>query len=265
MTDNPDTYFVLLFVAGTAVMLLMAVAIVLFVIFHQKKMMKEEVKQQRMELDYQKKMLKAALESQESERKRVAKDLHDDVGMMLMTLRVNLNDQTNNGVLEELRQLVDETHESVRRISWDLMPTTIDNFGLFQSVQEMCDRLSRNGKVQVTYSETGQRQTLDKDQELLLYRIAQESVSNALKHAHALKIEVRFEWIDDSLKLSILDDGVGFDFPTPHAKIDGRHGLGLYNLENRVALLGASLAFEKNDPTGTIVSITTPLSTHEPH
>ncbi|MFZ1807133.1 MAG: sensor histidine kinase [Cyclobacteriaceae bacterium] len=261
---NGDSQIILLFIAGTAVMLLMAVAIILFVVFHQKKMVQEEIKRQNMEIDYQKKMLKAALESQENERKRVSKDLHDDVGMMLMTMRVNLN-SLPNGHSEELMQLVDETHESVRRISWDLMPSTLDNFGLFQSTQEMCERLSSRDATTVSFSEEGKRLALDKDQELLIYRVVQESATNALKHAHASHIRVDFRWTDNSLFITIADDGLGFDMASIKNKVSGRHGLGLYNLENRVALLGGELTFEKNDPSGTVVSVVLPLAIHESH
>ncbi len=260
---SDEAQVVLLFIAGTAVMMLMAGAIILFVVFHQKKMVQEEIKRQDLEIEYQKKMLKAALESQENERKRVSKDLHDDVGMMLMTLRVNLNSQ-QDGPMKDMLKLVDETHESVRRISWDLMPSTLDNFGLFQSTQEMCERLSSRDATVVTFKEEGKRLALDKDQELMLYRIAQESVTNAIKHAHASSIEVRYQWADDGLTLSIADDGLGFDFPSTKSKTSGRHGLGLFNLENRVALLNATLTFKKNQPSGTIVLVSLPLA-YEPH
>lgn len=260
MTSGADNQVVLLFVAGTASMLLMAGAIIMFIFFYQKRMIQEQIKRKNLEIEYQKKMLKAAIESQETERKRVSKDLHDDVGMMLMTLRINLSSQPG-GVDTELKELLDETHESVRRISWDLMPSTLDNFGLIQSVQEMCERLTSRGKVDVRFREDGKRHTLDKDQELLLYRVIQESVTNALKHANAAVIETKFQWTENSLFLTIADDGVGFDFPTVKNKMTGRHGLGLYNLENRVALLGAELAFEKNKPAGTRVSVKLPLIT----
>lgn len=260
---NSDSQEILLFIAGAAILLLLLVAVILFVVFHQKKMMQEENKRQNLEIDYQKKMLKAALESQENERKRISKNLHDDVGMMLMTLRVNLN-SLPKGDNDELMQLVDETHESVQRISWDLMPSTLDNFGLFQSTQEMCERLSSDS-VKVSYGEEGKRLSMDKDQELLIYRVVQEAVTNALKHAHAMSINVNFQWSKNSLLLTITDDGLGFDLSKMKNKISGRHGLGLYNLENRVGLLGGELTFEKNEPSGTVVSVVLPFVVHEPY
>ncbi len=260
--DSNESQLVLLFISGTAIILLVAFVITLFVVFHQKRIAQEQIKLQNVEMDYQKKMLQAALQSQESERRRVSKDLHDDVGMMLMTMRVNLNNQPS-GPVTELRQMVDETHESIRRISWDLMPSTLDNFGLVQSTQEMCERLSSMSTVVISQKEEGHRYTLDKDQELLLYRIVQEAVTNSLKHSYASQIDLHYKWADDNLLLTIADNGSGFDFPTMRKKTSGRHGLGLFNLENRVSLLGADLHFKKNEPSGSIVSIALPITT--PH
>lgn len=225
-----------------------------FVFLRKKKIFQQRIEDQKIEIEHQKQMLKTAFESQENERKYLAKELHDDIGMMLMTLRINLNDQKEDPA-HELRLLVDKTHESIRRLSWDLMPTTMDNFGLFQATHEMCERLSSIHTASIRFHEEGVRMSLDKDQELLLYRIAQEAITNAIKHSNASKINVLFSWTRESLTLSITDDGLGFDFPTTKNKISGRHGLGLFNMENRVALLGGELTFEKNQPSGTVVAV----------
>lgn len=230
----------------------------LFISAKKKKIIQNQIQTLQLEMDHQKHMLKAALESQENERRQIAKELQDDIGMMLMTMRVNLNNQSS-GPWQELTQLVDKTHESIRKMTWDLMPITIENFGLIQSTQEMCERLSSN-TLRITFHEVGHRISLDKDQELLLYRIAQEAITNAIKHSNAAEIDVRYQWDNQSLTLQIIDDGLGFDFPTINNRIAGRHGLGLYNMENRVDLLGGELSFTKNNPSGTVVSVKLPLS-----
>src|SRR5882672_7710994 len=103
-------------------MLFMAGAVILFVTFYQKRMIQEQSRRQAMEIEHQRNMLQAALESQENERKRVSKDLHDDVGMMLMTVRAQISSFIGKTFSDSeaagIRQLVDETHETVRRISW---------------------------------------------------------------------------------------------------------------------------------------------------
>jgi two-component system, NarL family, sensor kinase len=259
MAESPDTQIAVIFGIGTAGMLLMAGAIILFVVFYQKRMLQEQLRRLDMEADYRQKMLRAALESQENERIRVSKDLHDDVGMMLMTMRAYLNSVTektlSQGVVTDIRSLVDDTHETVRRISWDLMPSTLERFGLVQATREMCDRLSMRGAVPVEFKETNTPLTLDKNQETLLYRVIQESVTNALRHAHANKIEVRFNWSKFFLEMSVADDGTGFDLPDGKNKIKNSQGLGLINVESRVTILGAQLSYESNDPSGTIVNV----------
>jgi two-component system, NarL family, sensor kinase len=261
MSDSGNQ-IVLIFALGTAGMLFMAVAIILFVSFYQKRMISEQLRRTALEVEYQRKMLLAALESQENERQRVSKDLHDDVGMMLMTVRAQVNalvgKALSDSMADDLRQLVDETHETVRRISWDLKPSTLERFGLAQTVKEMGSRLSVSGAVPVLFSEEGDPASLDKQQETLVFRVIQESVSNALRHAQANTIEVRFRWEHENLLIEIADDGIGFNFPNAGNKMKVHLGLGLINLENRAALLDGALSFDKNNPTGTVVKLKIP-------
>ncbi len=132
----PDhSNFILIFSLATVGMLILAASIILFVVFYQKKMIQEQLKRQQLELEYQQKMMEAALESQENERRRVAGDLHDSIGAMLSTIRVSLITQArrDNADLESINQskkMLDDTIESVRRISRDLMPSTLEKFGL---------------------------------------------------------------------------------------------------------------------------------------
>ena len=172
MAEPASSQVALIFAIGTLGMLFMAGAIIIFLAFYQKRMVQEQLKRKTLEVDYQKKMLEAAIVSQENERKRVSKDLHDDVGMMLMTVRAQVNSligkTLSNELATDIRQVVDETHESVRRISWDLMPATLDRFGLTQTVIEMCGRLSGSNSIPVEFLEEGKPVRLDKNQEVLL-------------------------------------------------------------------------------------------------
>lgn len=238
--------------------ILIATAVGFVVFFYQKRVLAKEIEKQTRQLEKNNRMLKVALEAQESEHKRLAKELHDNVGMMLMTLRVNLSEQSST-TTNELRTLVDETNESVKKIAWSLMPTTLDNFGLFQSIQELGQRMAASSGITIHCAEKGKRQSLDKDQDLLIYRVAEEAILNALKHSHGSSVEVLLDWNDHKLDLAIKDDGVGFDFPQYQDKIEGRHGLGLYNLENRAALLKAETSYLKNSPSGAIVSVKIPI------
>jgi signal transduction histidine kinase len=246
-----NSFYLLLI--GTAVMLVMAAAIVVFILFYQKRMLHEKLKQHQMEIDHQEKSLRLALESQENERKRLAKDLHDGVQAMMQALRVSVltvikdsNDQDK----KEIQEMVNELTETVRAVSWDLMPSSLEKFGLTNAVEEFCNRLNGKIAVPVHFTKQGTPQSLEMNQQLLLYRITQEAVNNAIKHARASKIEVNINW-NHGLHLTIADDGVGFN----RDEKASASGLGLSNLESRARLLNADLKFLRNSPSGSVVEV----------
>lgn len=244
MEGNP---FYLLLAVGTAVMLLMAGAIVLFILYYQRRMLREK-------LDHQEKSLRLVLESQESERRRIAKDLHDGVQAMMQALRVSVLTvirDADEKDKKEIQEMVNELTETVRAVSWDLMPSTLEKFGLTSALEEFCKKLNGKIEVPVYFSSQGDPFRLDTNEQLLVYRIAQEAVNNAIKHANASQIEVRMNW-NGGLQVAVVDDGIGFD---PSARINGSLGLGLSNLESRARLLNAELKFLKNNPSGSVVEL----------
>ncbi|MBI1769370.1 MAG: sensor histidine kinase [Bacteroidetes bacterium] len=258
--EGSNPFFFLLAV-GTAGMLVMAAAIVVFILYYQKRMLHEKLKQNQMEIDLQEKALRMTLESQENERKRIAKDLHDGVQAMMQALRVTvltvIRDSSEQDK-KEIQEMVNELTETVRAVSWDLMPSTLERFGLVSSVEEFCKRLNGKVAMPVYFTQHGSPLALDMNQQLLLYRIMQESVNNAIKHAKASKIEVTVNW-QEGLHLTVADDGVGFDF-SPELKFKNSSGLGLSNLESRARLLHAELKFLKNTPSGCVVDVFLPIS-----
>jgi two-component system, NarL family, sensor kinase len=261
MAGPSQTQAYLIFAIGTAGMLFMAVAIILFVAFYQKRMLGEQLRRQMMEADYQRKMLQAQMESQEQERARVAKDLHDDVGLMIQALRVTSLSLLKNAPDEskkEIQDMASELTETVRKISWNLMPSSLERFGLTSTVEEMCNRLHARG-VPLRFLCQGTPRPLGKKDEIVLYRMAQEMTNNALKHAKASEIIVTLSWSDTDLRLTAVDNGVGFDvLRSGWAAKDGS-GLGLMSLRSRADLLGAAVSFEKNVPSGTSIMVQLPL------
>lgn len=143
---GPSEYQIAVFVAiGTVGMLLLAAAIILFMVFYQKSMLQEQVKRQQLELNHQTKIMEAVLESQELERKRVAADLHDSIGGMLSAIRVGLFTVSRHlpdpALLDQQKKMLDETIGSVRSLSRDLMPATLERFGLGHALREMCEQV----------------------------------------------------------------------------------------------------------------------------
>jgi two-component system NarL family sensor kinase len=132
--DQPALNFAFIFSLATVGMLILAGTIIVFVVFYQKRMIQEQVVRQQLELDYQQRMMEAALESQENERRRLSSELHDSIGAMLSTVRVGITTLARQipdpQMLEQSKQMLDDTINSVRRISRDLMPSTLENYAI---------------------------------------------------------------------------------------------------------------------------------------
>lgn len=260
---GPSEYQVALLIAiGTVGMLLLAIAIILFMVFYQKKMIQEQLKRQKLEFEYQQKMLEAALESQENERRRVAGDLHDSVGGMLSAIRVGLTTIAKQLAdpqgMEQPKKMLDDTINSVRSISRDLMPSTLEKFGLVHAIRELCERFQATSFLPVIFQEQGELHTLDQRRELMIFRVVQELVNNAIKHSHAATIHVTISGTD-KLEIIVEDDGIGFDPEVERGLNQSAKGLGLFNIENRVRLLSAKMNFVSVPERGSKITMIMPL------
>jgi two-component system NarL family sensor kinase len=250
----------LIFSIATVAMLLLAGSIVVFVVFYQKKMIQEQLKHQALEFDHQQKMMQAELESQESERRRLAADLHDSIGGMLSTIRVGVTTMArllpDPAGIDETKKMLDDTITSVRRISRDLMPSTLEKFGLIPAVRELCERFQGTSKINIQFSEQGEITGMEPQRQLMIFRIVQELLNNAVKHAQAGLIQVIIT-VNDRIHVSVEDDGIGFNAEELKYDKHGK-GLGLFNIENRARLLGGVLEFEKKRIKGSKTSLTLP-------
>lgn len=258
MEGSTDSQIVLIITIASLVILLMAGTIVMFVIFYQKRVLTEKLKQQNMERVFDEKMIRVTIESQENERKRFAKDLHDEVGLMLQALNLTVAHIAGEEDRKQIQEMVNEFTETVRRISWDLMPSSLERFGLIEALDELCARLTERGTVPIHFIKSVPLPVLDKNQEILLYRMVQEALNNALKHARASEIKLQLTCAEE-LTIRITDNGIGFEFPNNEHRTPNQYGLGLYNMESRARLLEGALRFEKNLPSGTHVVIQLPL------
>lgn len=260
MSDNFKNLFLL--AVTIACILFAAVVVISIAYLRQKRKWTEHIKQQDQESERQKKMLRLALESQEIERKRISKEIHDEVGVMLQALRTTAQALASNAPAndkQELQEMVNELTNTVRHISWDLMPSTLERFGLTIALEELVNKtVARNG-MKVTFVQEGLPNEIDIHQQLLLYRIAQEAISNATVHSEGSSVEIKINWTPTDLYLTISDNGIGFDFLSRNDRWRNL-GLGINNMESRAKLLNAQLIFLKNEPSGSTVQLKLPLN-----
>jgi len=250
-----DSGFVI--AVGTAVLLMMAVFIIIFVAYYQQKQAKQQLALKELQEQHRRELMAATFRGQEAERKRLAADLHDGIGTMLSVTKMSLNQverQLNGDTLnmrtalqvQKTRAMIDETMTNVRRISRDLVPTTLDRFGLLPALEELAERASE-GDILVRLDCPDDLQQLSSPLSLTLYRIAQELLNNAIRHARATQIDIQLYCLPmnnsaGEVRLSVIDDGVGFDFDA--IMEDKRAGLGLRNIESRLSVVDGHVTFD---------------------
>ncbi|HZI25075.1 MAG TPA: sensor histidine kinase [Chryseolinea sp.] len=264
--EGAVSQFVLIFSLATVAMLALAGSIILFVVFYQKKMIQEQLKRQQLELDFQQRMMEATMESEENERRRLAGELHDSVGGMLSTIRVGLSTLAkqlpDSKIVDQSKLMLDDTLTSVRRISLDLMPSTLEKFGLVPALRELCERFQATALIPINFEEHGNMREIESKRELKIFRIVQELMNNAIKHAQATAIGVVVSW-DDELKITVEDNGIGFDLSQKFSSSTNGSGLGLYNMQNRSRLLNARLDFDAQANKGSKITLAVPYETTE--
>ncbi|WP_338873165.1 sensor histidine kinase [Spirosoma sp. SC4-14] len=263
-----DSGFVI--AVGTAVLLVMALFIILFVAYYQQKQARQQLALSELQERHRRELMTATFRGQEEERRRLAEDLHDGIGTMLSVTKMSLNqlerqlDEDNIRAslqIQKTRTMIDETMTNVRRISRDLVPTTLERFGLLAALEELADR-ANDGELDVQLDCPESMSQLPSSINLMLYRIAQELVNNAIRHARAHHITIQIACHTDNVRLSVLDDGVGFDFDA--VTENERGGLGLRNIESRLSVVNGHATFDVAPGRGSQIHIQIRLQNPQP-
>ncbi|MCY7349208.1 MAG: histidine kinase [Cytophagaceae bacterium] len=206
------------------------------------------------------------LEGQEDERRRLARELHDGIGQMLTGLKLNVEQlkgttftEKQQRTYDELQRLLNETIEGTRVVSYNLMPSVLSDFGLAAALRLLTEQAARSSGVVVEYQGPASLR-LPGPVETSLYRIAQEALHNALKHAQAAQIVVTLERKNGTLTVLIEDDGRGFDVRKSRGKEQqSSSGGGLGNMRTRTELLNGSLKISSEPGRGTRIFAKFPL------
>lgn len=250
------------YVVIVALAIIVGLVVIILLLVRSRYKRKQLVAAQQNEIAVREAYISATIDSQESERKRVAQDLHDGMGQLISALRMTLgkispevSQEQRVVIVEQSEKIVNDMYREVRGVAFNLMPQTLIQHGLVPALQEMALRLNESGGVRIHITNFAMPNRLPEIQEISLYRIIQEWTNNILKYANAAKIEINLVADDNELSITIEDNGQGFDAQ----RLEKGSGNGWKNIQSRVGLLKGSVLIDTNlGRTGTTLILQIP-------
>jgi signal transduction histidine kinase len=243
----------------TAIILLLAIAIImlLLAVYYtntKKRLIREK---DLLKATYEQAVLSAQLEIQEQTLHHVSQEIHDNIGQVLSFVKLNLGTAiglTSHEKDEKItasKDLVSQAIGDLRDLSKSLSLDHISTNGFIQTIKTEVQRINKSKLVKVVFEQSGEYYNLGEQKELVLFRIMQESVNNALKHSGAKYLTITLQYSQDLFTLTVLDDGSGFDQKDALAK----SGSGLKNIQNRANLIGAEVEMSSETGKGSMINL----------
>lgn len=250
---------------GTLGGLLLASSLVLFFIRYQRKLLKQQAEMQKAELEHKQMLLNSIIQSQEEERVRISKDLHDHVGSALSTLRLMVSRLSKAGidadsvktVADESRKSIDGIIEDVRNVSHSLSPAGLELWGFHEALEAYCEKTAASSglEIEVQDDSNGILKGLSFDDALSLFRVMQELMNNTIKHAKASTVHIVTSATEDEIAVEYKDNGLGVD-----AGENKRAGIGIYNMANRLSMIRATYDVQSGKGQGYCFTVKIPIS-----
>jgi signal transduction histidine kinase len=207
-------------------------------------------------------LVERVISAQEDERRRIARDLHDQTSQSLVSLIVQLklvegaqDDENRQERLAELRDQLRQVLGDVRRMALDLRPGVLDDLGLVEAIRWFAERCCQDGEIQIQVTACDPCNSLPAREAVALYRVAQEGLSNIVRHSQARHAWINLSCDEGCINLEIRDDGIGFERPGP-GQIRG--GMGLFGMQERVQLLGGTLEINGRSNIGSCIRACVP-------
>jgi two-component system NarL family sensor kinase len=242
----------------------LTIAMLWFLNYRTKKQQQIQQKEMlAMEKERESQHLRSMIMGEEQERTRIARELHDGLGTLLATVKLHFNAVENDvpivkqsKLFEKADELLDDACSEVRKISYNMMPGILSEYGLEYATQDLCDSIAQAENLDVHFIPHGLEKGLDSPVEIAIYRIIQELLKNIWKHAQSSEVIVQLTAEDRQLNLIVEDNGIGFNVE----KILQQPGIGLESIQSRVALLQGQLQIDSHPGEGTTVTIDIPLN-----
>jgi signal transduction histidine kinase len=209
----------------------------------------------------EKRVLNAIIQTEENERKRFAKDMHDGIGPLLSTVKMSVStlsqldtDKTRKEIIENADLVINEAIKSIKDISNNISPHILNNFGLASAIKSFTNKINTARNLEIAFDSNMYEKRFDENIEVILYRVVCELINNTIKHAHAHNIEIFLNEYDKIIHMIFSDDGIGFDVNLiSEQQISG---MGYSNILSRIKSIKGKIDIESNKESGTKVIIT---------
>jgi signal transduction histidine kinase len=216
------------------------------------------------QLEDEKKLMAAqsVMVGQEKERERIARELHDGIGVLLSTASIHFSsveekaDKETSEMLNKANKLLKDASKEVRQISHNMMPGVLSKFGLREAIEDLCDDVEDASKIKVNLALTCGKERLSENMEIMIYRVIQEMLNNTIKHAKASVIDLMIKRDPDTITIKCSDNGIGFE----EGKLPPGKNLGLSGIQSRVEYLGGTVELKSDLNKGTRYLINIPLN-----
>jgi len=246
---------------GIVAMAFLVIAVVIFVAMYHQRGIRNRLELEQIKLRQSEELIINITHAQELERKRISAHLHDEVGAALsaVNLLIGRVRMTSNGQEKELAEKASEQINQitieVRNIVQNMSPSIVERFGLIDSIVEICNRISSSGQVKAEFiSKINSINFVDKEDELMIYRIVQELTNNVIKHSQASEMNIFCAIRNHELAIKVADNGKGIDMNNIYSK----KSLGLVNIKNRIEILGGKFNIINNESGGCIAEFSLP-------
>ncbi len=236
---------------------ILAGSVVYFVVLYRNRQLKNKKEQEEREAFYRQEILKTQIEIQEQTLENISKEIHDNVTQVLSFIKLTLGtfgnslEESRKMKLNETRELLSQTINDLRDLSKSMSFEHIKSMGLSRTIEKEVERMNKSDVIDVHFSKNGETYSLGEQRELVLFRILQESINNALKHSGARNIYIDAQYNPKEFVLILRDDGSGF---TP-AALDNKSGSGLRNIENRAVMIDGKAVIASAPGEGCTVTI----------
>ncbi len=248
-----------LIIAVTCLLALITTFMALTIIVYNKRKRKMLLEKEIMQTQFQQVLLQTQIEIQSQTLKTISQEIHDNVGQVLSLAKLNLGtfEDTesvfNQTKINDTKQLVSKAINDLRDLSRSLYGNKIAELGLADAIDNELKILQNSGQFKTSFKKIGEPFKLDPQKEMVVYRMLQESLNNAIKHSKAQNIDVVLKYDTNLFTLAIADDGIGFD--TANLQ-QSQQGMGFKSMQNRAGLIGGKLSITSFPEKGTTVSFT---------